>query len=90
MRVVSDGETVRIAVADSGPGLSAEDRENMFEKFWRGSASKTAPHGSGLGLPIAEKIVAGHGGHIEVENADPTGTRVTVVIPRTQKEPPHG
>jgi two-component system sensor histidine kinase KdpD len=90
MRVVSDDEFVRVVVEDSGPGLSAEDRENMFDKFWRGSASKTAPHGSGLGLPIAEKIVAGHGGHIDVENVDPTGTRVIVVIPRMQKESPHG
>jgi two-component system, OmpR family, sensor histidine kinase KdpD len=90
MRVVSDEDTVRIEVVDRGPGLSAEDREGMFEKFYRGSASKTAPHGSGLGLPIAEKIVTGHGGHIEVAGVEPTGTRVVVVLPRTQKERPNG
>lgn len=90
MQVVSDSEFVRIAVTDRGPGLSAEDRAGMFQKFFRGSASKTAPHGSGLGLPIAEKIVAVHGGRIEIEDVEPRGTRVVVVIPRTQKEEQDG
>jgi signal transduction histidine kinase len=57
-----------ITVRDAGPGPAAEDREHLFERFWRGAGSAGRP-GSGLGLPIAASIAAGHGGRVTVDGA---------------------
>jgi two-component system sensor histidine kinase MprB len=57
-----------ITVRDAGSGPPAEDREHLFERFWRG-ADASGRAGSGLGLPIAASIAAGHGGRIAVEGA---------------------
>jgi signal transduction histidine kinase len=57
-----------ITVRDAGPGPAPEDREHLFERFWRGPDA-TGRTGSGLGLPIAASTAAGHGGRITVEGA---------------------
>lgn len=80
-----DEEHVRISVTDTGPGLSAEDKERVFEKFYRGAASGAVSHGSGLGLSIAERIVGIHGGRIEVDDVEPVGARFTIVLPRIEE-----
>jgi signal transduction histidine kinase len=59
--VSADG-TVKII--DHGPGIPSEDRERIFERFWRGPSVKTP--GAGLGLAIVAEIVRAHGGSIEV------------------------
>ena len=63
----ADGRAA-ITVRDAGSGPSAEDREHLFERFWRG-AGASGRAGSGLGLPIAASIATGHGGRIAVEGA---------------------
>ena len=68
---------VEIAVADSGPGLSAEQRANLFVP---GFTTKT--HGSGLGLTIVERIVSDHDGSILVDPAAGRGTTFRVRLPR--------
>jgi len=70
-----------IAVRDTGPGISPEDLEHIFEPFFRGQAQKTIP-GTGLGLPIAKRIAEGHGGRIEVQTAPGKGTAFRIVLPR--------
>ena len=80
-----DDEYVRVSVTDSGPGLSAEDKERVFEKFYRGAASGSVSHGSGLGLSIAQRIVEIHEGWIEVGDVEPTGVRFTIVLPRKEE-----
>ncbi len=80
-----DDEFVRLSVTDSGPGLSGEDKERVFEKFYRGAASGRVSHGSGLGLSIAQRIVEIHEGWIDVEDVEPTGARFTVVLPRKEE-----
>ncbi|RDB42029.1 histidine kinase [Halomonas sp. DQ26W] len=69
-------EHVRLSVEDNGPGIAAEERERVFEKFhqikrFSGSAGKARgrPRGSGLGLPISRGIVAHLGGRLWVEDA---------------------
>jgi len=63
-----DGKAV-LDVADEGPGISAEDRERIFEPFFRGSAGKGVP-GAGLGLAIAHEFVLAHRGELEVVDSE--------------------
>jgi signal transduction histidine kinase len=67
---------VALAVTDSGPGIPAERRRRVFEPFYSGK-----PNGTGLGLTIAERIVAAHGGRIEIDSEPGRGTRVTLLFP---------
>jgi two-component system sensor histidine kinase BaeS len=67
-----------IRVRDSGSGIAPEDLPRIFERFQKGSDSR----GSGLGLPIARKLVLAHGGEIGIESAPGQGTEVTVSLPR--------
>jgi len=67
---------VRVIVADNGPGISESDREKLFMPYY-----STKRRGSGLGLAIVRRIVAEHGGSIEVGDNTPTGTRFTIELP---------
>ena len=66
----------RVIVADNGPGISEADREKLFMPYY-----STKRRGSGLGLAIVRRIVAEHGGSIEVGANTPTGTRFTIELP---------
>ena len=79
------GEAV-IEVVDSGPGIPAEERESIFNLFFRGrtkgeSGAASGVKSSGLGLAIARELVEAHGGHIAVV-ADPAGGHFRVTLPR--------
>jgi two-component system sensor histidine kinase BaeS len=75
-------EMVRIAVRDTGCGISAADLPHLFDRFWRADASRGRDTGgSGLGLSIARQIVADHHGAIEVTSEVGVGTVFTVVLP---------
>ena len=73
----------RIAIRDRGPGLSDEDLEHMFERFYRGDPARVKSRrvGSGLGLPIAQQIAATHGGRIQAGNHPDGGTLVELILP---------
>jgi two-component system sensor histidine kinase KdpD len=77
---------VEVAVKDSGPGIADAEKPRVFEKFFRGAASSSAPHGSGLGLTIAAEIVRSHGGAIRLEDARPQGARVVIVLRSADSE----
>ena len=64
-----------VSVSDEGMGIPPEDRERIFEPFRRTRSSRLVP-GVGLGLSVARKIVAGHGGTLEVESR--VGARIHV------------
>jgi signal transduction histidine kinase len=77
-----DGNTVLVEVADTGFGISPEEQERLFTRFFRTeSAVKQAIQGTGLGLSIAKAIVEGHGGTIGVESADGKGATFRVALP---------
>jgi signal transduction histidine kinase len=79
-----DDAGVRIDVADQGPGIAPEDRERVFERFYRADAARASQDGgTGLGLSIARWIVELHGGDIRVEANRPHGTRLVVAFPRS-------
>src|SRR5207244_221803 len=61
VRLARDRDEVRVEVADTGPGILPADAERIFEPFFT-----TKPTGTGLGLPMAARIVRAHGGFIEV------------------------
>jgi signal transduction histidine kinase len=81
VEVDSKADAVAITVRDTGPGISPEDLEHIFEPFYRGSAQKNIP-GTGLGLPIVKRIAERHGGRVEVETALGKGTAFRVFLPR--------
>ncbi|HET6551732.1 MAG TPA: HAMP domain-containing sensor histidine kinase [Solirubrobacter sp.] len=70
---------VEIEVADTGTGIAADQRERVFEPFYRADAARQSP-GAGLGLAIARAIVEAHGGAIWLEEAA-AGTRVRFRLP---------
>jgi signal transduction histidine kinase len=70
-----------VTVRDTGPGIPPEEKERIFEPFFRGRAQKSIP-GTGLGLPIAKRIAEAHGGRIEVETTLGEGSAFHVFLPR--------
>jgi two-component system, NtrC family, nitrogen regulation sensor histidine kinase NtrY len=68
--------TVRIAVADDGPGIPLADREKLFLPHY-----STKQRGSGLGLAIVRRIVSEHGGSIVVADNPPHGARFAIELP---------
>ena len=78
-----DAEQVWITVEDNGPGLSAEDLEHVFQRFWKGKGPEAKESGrSGLGLAIVRQIVEGHGGQVTVRSQLGEGATFTIWLPR--------
>jgi signal transduction histidine kinase len=78
VEVQAQPQRMLIRVRDTGSGIAPEDLPRLFERFQKGSGSR----GSGLGLPIARKLVLAHDGEIGVESRLGQGTEVTVSLPR--------
>lgn len=74
---------IRVGIRDEGPGLSNEDLEHMFERFYRGQASRVRHQraGSGLGLAIVQQIILTHGGWVLGENHPRGGARFEIRLP---------
>ena len=70
-------EKVRISIRDTGVGISPGVIEKVFDPFYT-----TKPQGIGLGMAIAHKVITGHGGSIDLESVEGSGTTVTVGLPR--------
>jgi signal transduction histidine kinase len=75
-----------LSVTDTGPGIAADERARVFDRFYRGSASDrrdtTAPHGSGLGLAIVRAVADRHGASIALDDGPGgNGLRVSVRFP---------
>jgi signal transduction histidine kinase len=73
-------DCVILSVADAGPGLPVEERERLFERFYR--ADTTGKPGLGLGLPIVRGLAAACGGHVWAEDAPGGGAIFRVALPR--------
>ncbi|MCX4679044.1 HAMP domain-containing histidine kinase [Streptomyces sp. NBC_01433] len=82
-----DGHAV-IEIEDTGPGLTADEQERVFERFYRAdnSRSRTAGGGSGLGLAIVHALVSAHGGRIELRSEPEEGCCFRVLLPRLSIE----
>jgi len=76
-RTIQEGRQVlTVTVSDTGPGIPPDRLSQIFNPFYT-----TKPKGTGLGLPIAQRLVHLHGGRIAVESREGEGTRVTVTLP---------
>ena len=75
----AESDELVVSVVDSGPGLSEEEQDRIFEPYWQ--AKRTASLGAGLGLKIAKAIVEAHGGRIWVESAPGEGTTFRFALP---------
>jgi signal transduction histidine kinase len=80
----SEGDRAWIAVADEGPGISAEDQPHVFDRFWRADKARSrADGGTGLGLAIVRQIVEGHGGHVRLQSKVGLGSSFVIWLPVT-------
>ena len=78
---------VAVAVTDTGPGIAVGDQELIFEEFQQAGVAGTAPRreGTGLGLPLARKLVELHGGRLWVESAPGKGSTFRFTLPVRQR-----
>ncbi|WP_245551128.1 HAMP domain-containing sensor histidine kinase [Nocardia paucivorans] len=71
---------LELSVDDAGPGIPPTERELVFERFYRTTASRSMP-GSGLGLAIVKQVVIKHGGTIAIDTSERGGALVRIVLP---------
>jgi two-component system sensor histidine kinase KdpD len=87
-RITHDGE-FELSVDDEGPGIAVDDRQRIFEPFFRSQTTdQSKVHGHGLGLAICQAIVRAHGGRIQIFDRIGGGTRFSVFLP-AQVRPGH-
>jgi two-component system, OmpR family, sensor kinase len=83
VRVGTTAEDAILEVVDEGPGMSQDDAQRIFERFYRTDSSRTrSSGGSGLGLSIVDSLVQAHGGTVSVTTAPGQGCRFFVSLPR--------
>jgi signal transduction histidine kinase len=70
-----------IAVLDRGPGFASGEEATVLERFYRGSAGRRGPEGTGLGLPIASELASQWGGGLRLGNREGGGARVEITLP---------
>lgn len=77
----ADGESARLAVLDQGPGIDPAERDQVFERFYRGEAARGGAEGTGLGLSVVEALAARWGGSVRLAGRPEGGTRAEVLLP---------
>jgi len=83
IRVSGEAESAQIEIGDAGPGIAPDDRDRIFEPFFRGERQpEHAVKGTGIGLSIVQEYIAAHGGRIELLPYGP-GARFRIELPRT-------
>ena len=83
VEVIGTPDGYRVSVRDAGPGMSEEEFDSAFDRFFRGTnAAARYAGGVGLGLPVAKAIVEAHGGRIELHSPPGQGLEASFVLPR--------
>jgi len=75
------GESLRLEIADTGPGIAADEAKKIFEPFYT-----TKEQGLGLGMPYAKKVIEQHSGAVSLNSRAGEGTTISIVLPAAQKE----
>jgi signal transduction histidine kinase len=75
------GESLRLEIADTGPGIAADEAKKIFEPFYT-----TKEQGLGHGMPYAKKVIEQHGGTVSLNSRPGEGTTISIVLPAAQKE----
>lgn len=87
VRVGEANGAVRVEIADNGPGLSAEQQQHVFDRFWRSDQARNRNDGgSGLGLAITRGVIAAHGGDITVVSDPGHGATFAFTLPLADLE----
>ncbi len=73
-------DKVYVEIEDNGKGISKEDLDNLFERYYRGTNTGESHKGSGLGMAIAKQIIEIHGGTIDVKSTIGVGTKIIVIL----------
>jgi len=82
VRVQQKGNDVKLEVEDTGAGIPVDERERVFDRFYRVPGHKAEEEGSGLGLAIVKRVAERHGGHVTLDSGSGgSGLRVTVQLP---------
>jgi signal transduction histidine kinase len=76
------GSWASLTVDDQGPGIPEDQRERVFDPFYRGAEARAGAEGFGLGLPIVRHVAKAHGGDVEVLGSPLGGARVVLRLPR--------
>ena len=84
----TDGGHVTLQVADRGPGVPADRRERVFERFARSSGDRSSVSGTGLGLAIVRAVAEAHGGTATVRDADGGGALFEIRLPVAHRSAP--
>jgi two-component system phosphate regulon sensor histidine kinase PhoR len=89
--VKRQGDRVNLVVADRGPGIPQDERERVFERFYRSRNVRGRPvRGSGIGLSLVKHIAEAHGGGVELDSRLGEGSTFTVWLPVAPPEPDVG
>jgi heavy metal sensor kinase len=86
IRVVDSPRDVTIDVIDSGPGIDADSRLRIFDRFYRGPTAPGAAPGSGLGLSIAKGAVEASAGRLTLESTGAGGSTFRITLPRRDRD----
>jgi heavy metal sensor kinase len=78
------GNRLTVEIADTGPGIAPEHLSRIFDRFYRVETARSSA-GTGLGLAIARQIVQAHGGEITAESKVGIGTRISVLLPASER-----
>ena len=81
LELAAENGAVSVAVDDTGPGISARERERIFRPFWSQDHA-----GTGLGLAIARELALALGGRIELDSHPGKGSRFELVLPAQQSD----
>ena len=83
IKLSTDRSFARIVISDTGIGVSERDKQKIFQRFYRGSKSRTH-QGNGLGLSLAASVARAHGGRITVESNEGEGSVFTFSVPASE------
>lgn len=84
IRAVADGAAVQVEVEDTGPGIAPEERDRVFDRFYRGDGR--SPEGFGLGLAIVRQAVRALSGTVQIESVPGVGTTARVTFPAAARK----
>jgi signal transduction histidine kinase len=82
VKATTNGNTISIVVRDNGPGISADERAKVIDRFYRSASSRGKP-GNGLGLSLVRAVIALHGGRFRLDDAAP-GLIADIALPRAE------
>ncbi len=87
LKADTDGKQVELSVSDTGPGIPPEHLNQIFDRFYRGDASRKDKRHFGLGLSIAQELASLHQGKLYLKQTGPNGTTFALRLPITRKKP---